>query len=464
MEPNDNNINHKASMAEQQQFRRRMLPRLAPPTPPGIHRGGNADSTLAPSSSNFHPLTLPNSATSYNGADATHEYACPLAFRLRVEVARLEMELRKKDMEIAEKDARIKFFEDVLQLTSSSTPSLERASNTSNLNEHLNFSLEELQGRKFLRMATSKDEYETLKKWIHQHGNNNLEMLNFIFEDLKGYIPKLCHNSYGSQVMVQLLKLGHSEKNRQVFKLVLPELVNLCCDPNGTVVIQKLVDRDESDDADPEQTNELFCALKGQLLQLSLNGNAYKVIERCIETFPNDWHKYFMDTLLENCMTLGTDKHGCCVLQKCVQFSGTARARHRLVEEILQNVLHYSKHFYGNYVVQCVVIVKQDYADRATEILKGNFVAMSMHKFSSNVVEKILNNASIEKVRDIVNEIIEDPNRPNNIFDVIAKLIENNYSTLDCHMYGKRVVLCLIRLKNERRSYSLASLEEPSNV
>ncbi|KAK9149457.1 hypothetical protein Scep_008214 [Stephania cephalantha] len=369
MEPNDNNINHKASMAEQQQFPRRMLPRLAPPTPPGIHhRGGNADSTLAPSSStNFHPLTLPNSATSYNGADATHEHACPcpLAFRLQVEVVRLEMELRKKNMELAEKDTRIKFFEEVLQFTSSSTPvstnasvrnqlgqltigssrnittpnvtnnnrrgrSLERASNTLNLNEHLDFSQEELQGRNFLRMAISKDDYEALKKWIHQHGNNYLEMINFIFEELKGYIPK-------------------------------------------------------------------------------------------------------------------------------------------------------------NYVVQCVVVVKQDYADLATEALKGNFVAMSMQKFSSNVVEKILKNASIEKVRDIINEIIEDPNvlrlfqdqfgnfviqkaltatvkRPSNIFDVIAKVIESNYSILDCHMYGRRVIVCLMRLKNERRSYSLASLEEPSNV
>ncbi|KAK9163682.1 hypothetical protein Syun_004584 [Stephania yunnanensis] len=50
------------------------------------------------------------------------------------------------------------------------------------------------------------------------------------------------------------------------------------------------------------------------------------------------------------------------------------------------------------------------YADRTTERLKGNFVALSMHKFCSNVVEKILHNASIGKVRDIINEIVEDPN------------------------------------------------------
>ncbi|KAK9165935.1 hypothetical protein Scep_001126 [Stephania cephalantha] len=127
------------------------------------------------------------------------------------------------------------------------------------------------------------------------------------------------------------------------------------------------------------------------------------------------------------------------------------------------------------------------YADRTTERLKGNFVALSMQKFSSNVVEKILNNASIGKVRDIINEIVEDPNVlelfedcfgnfviqkaltttvkwPNNIFDAIAEVIENNYSTLDCHMYGKNVTICFTKLRNERRSsYRLANLEAPSN-
>ncbi|KAK9087037.1 hypothetical protein Syun_029431 [Stephania yunnanensis] len=49
-----------------------------------------------------------------------------------------------------------------------------------------------------------------------------------------------------------------------------------------------------------------------------------------------------------------------------------------------------------NYVVQGVVDHNMfGYADRTTERLKGDFVALSMQKFSSNVVEKILHNASL---------------------------------------------------------------------
>ncbi|KAK9163321.1 hypothetical protein Syun_004223 [Stephania yunnanensis] len=64
-----------------------------------------------------------------------------------------------------------------------------------------------------------------------------------------------------------------------------------------------------------------------------------------------------------------------------------------------------------NYVVQGLVEQNMfGYADHTTERLKGNFVALSMQKFASNVVEKILHNASIGKARDIINEIVDDPN------------------------------------------------------
>ncbi|KAK9097211.1 hypothetical protein Sjap_022708 [Stephania japonica] len=246
--------------------------------------------------------------------------------------------------------------------------SLERRaspSNTLNLIAHLKFSLEELRGSQILQMAIDKDNYQVLKRTV-EHGNN--VEINYVFEKLKGYIPKLCHNSYGSQVIIQLLNLRHYEKIRQVFSLVLPELVNLCYEPNGAAVIEKLVECV----AEPEQITELFCALMTQLLGLSQNGYS---------------HKYFMNTVLENCMALGTDKNGCCVLQKCLQH-GSAIARHRLVEEW-----------------------------------------------------------------------------PNKIFDAIAKVIENNHSTLDCNMYGKRVINCLTKLRTERRSsYRLANLKEPSNI
>ncbi|KAK9163717.1 hypothetical protein Syun_004619 [Stephania yunnanensis] len=502
-------------MAEEQQLPR-MFPRLLQPTqpplppnnsPPTTSRGGGnyIDSTSAASSSssttNFHPLTLPNSTPYSNYSllanrgdaltsesqssssssqlvcDGTHHdnTNCPFVFPLRVEIAKLKMELRKKDLDIKKLEQHVigllrlrtsestpvstnaSVVHDQLgQLTiggtrSSNTPVMNnnirrgrsperRASpsnyNASNLNAHLNFSPEELLDCPVLQLAVDKDHYKDLKKTI-VHGKN-IEEIFFMYSDLRGYIPKLCHNSYGSQLVVEFLNLGLKEMARQVFTLVLPELENLCYDPNGFVMI-------------------------GAPLQ------------------------HFINAVSENCMALVTDKHGCCVVQKCLQHAGTTISWLRVAEEVLKDVHHLSKHFYGNYVVQGLVDHNIfGYADRTTERLKGNFVALSMHKFSSNVVEKILNYASIGKVRDIINEIVEDPNVvelfedcfgnfviqkaltrtvkwQNNIFDAIAEVIENNYSTLDCHMYGKNVTICFTKLRNERRSsYRLANLEAPS--
>ncbi|KAK9097209.1 hypothetical protein Sjap_022706 [Stephania japonica] len=120
------------------------------------------------------------------------------------------------------------------------------------------------------------------------------------------------------------------------------------------------------------------------------------------------------------------------------------------------------------------------------EELKGDFVSLSKQQCGSNVVERILMRASREKVREIVNEIVEDPSvlalyqdqfgnyviqkalqvtfKWPDIFDAVAKVVEENYSTLDTHMYGKRIVSCWAKMQNERRSNRLmASLDAQSN-
>ncbi|KAK9106923.1 hypothetical protein Syun_022934 [Stephania yunnanensis] len=77
----------------------------------------------------------------------------------------------------------------------------------------------------------------------------------------------------------------------------------------------------------------------------------------------------------------------------------------------MERALQATRKHQDNYVVQGLVDQNMfGYADRTTERLKVHFVALSMLKFSSNVVEKILHNASIGKVRDIINEIVEDLN------------------------------------------------------
>ncbi|KAK9160768.1 hypothetical protein Syun_007109 [Stephania yunnanensis] len=115
------------------------------------------------------------------------------------------------------------------------------------------------------------------------------------------------------------------------------------------------------------------------------------------------------------------------------------------------------------------------YADRTTKRLKGNFVALSTLKFSSNVVEKILHNASIGKVMDIINEIVEDPNVlelfedcydnfviqktltttakwPNNIFDAIAAGFTALAPTLGALVPKNGAKRVLLLQKNRHRS------------
>lgn len=70
------------------------------------------------------------------------------------------------------------------------------------------------------------------------------------------------------------------------------------------------------------------------------------------------WHKFLLlqflfEAAITNCVELASDRHGCCVLQKCLSQSDGGQ-RHRLIYEIASNALVLSQDpfGYGNFKCQ----------------------------------------------------------------------------------------------------------------
>jgi Pumilio-family RNA binding repeat len=96
-------------------------------------------------------------------------------------------------------------------------------------------------------------------------------------------------------------------------------------------------------------------------------------------------------------MQVATHRHGCCVLQRCIDFASDAQ-RQQLVDEISANALSLvqvlsilSQDAFGNYVVQYVLdLTDGRYSDAIVSRFIGNVCTLSIQKFSSNVIEKVL--------------------------------------------------------------------------
>lgn len=90
------------------------------------------------------------------------------------------------------------------------------------------------------------------------------------------------------------------------------------------------------------------------------------------------------------CDQIGSDKHGCCVMQRCLE-KGLVSQKLALSQVIISRIHFLIEDPFGNYLVQNVLKLKNELCnDQILNFIAGDFVRLSQLKFSSNVIEKCL--------------------------------------------------------------------------
>ena len=116
--------------------------------------------------------------------------------------------------------------------------------------------------------------------------------------------------------------------------------------------------------------------------------------------------QFIYNAVAANCVEVATHRHGCCVLQRCIDHASEMQ-RVQLVTEITYNALTLVQDPYGNYVsnpqiqeiihvlkisqvVQYILDLNENrFSDGVIRQFAGNVCALSVQKFSSNVIEKV---------------------------------------------------------------------------
>ena len=87
-----------------------------------------------------------------------------------------------------------------------------------------------------------------------------------------------------------------------------------------------------------------------QLIQ-DLNGN--HVIQKCLNRLSAEDAQFIFNAVGANCVVVGTHRHGCCVLQRCIDHASGQQKAH-LVNQITASAFQLVQDPYGNYVVQYI--------------------------------------------------------------------------------------------------------------
>lgn len=179
-------------------------------------------------------------------------------------------------------------------------------------------------------------------------------------------------------------------------------MVSIALNQHGTRALQKMVEYVST----AEQIDIIVLALKDRVVELVQDLNGNHVIQKCLNKLGPENSQFIFDAVGRHCVIVGTHRHGCCVLQRCIDHAKGAQRAH-LIAAITSNAFSLVQDPFGNYVVQYILDLDEPMFTKPLCLnFAGNIPALSKQKFSSNVIEKCLRTADLETKRTMIGEML----------------------------------------------------------
>ncbi|CAL9737841.1 pumilio homology domain family member 4 [Monosporozyma servazzii] len=234
-----------------------------------------------------------------------------------------------------------------------------------------------------------KDQYgcRFLQKQLDVGGK---EAADIIFEETKDHTIELMTDSFGNYLIQKLIERVTLEQRKELSTIAAPFFVDIALNAHGTRALQKLIECVDT----PEEAQIIVNNLSSSIVTLSRDLNGNHVVQKCLQKLKPSDFQFIFDTACENSLEIATHRHGCCVLQRCLDF-GSKEQCQKLCDGLLSNINKLTLDPFGNYVVQYIINKESekkdyDYTYKIVNLLKPKITELSLHKFGSNVVEKVL--------------------------------------------------------------------------
>lgn len=285
-------------------------------------------------------------------------------------------------------------------------------------------SLEEIKGCNVGEMAKDKFKSRQLQRSLTRGGKEHIEL---IFEKTQPHIAELVCDQHGNYLIQKLLEVISDDQFDIVFNTFKDELLTMAKDTHGTRAVQKIVEQAK----ERKRVDQILQALPAEMAEeLARHITGFHVVVKMVDSLPPVEAE---DLLLRLCgdpekvRALGKDQWGCCVLKKCIdraeylasvepalRTEKAIQTKEGILSSIVTHTLDLVQDAFGNYVVQHLFNPKPIHPDtanitRIVDALKGHICKLSLQKYSSNVLEKILGTATEKDKNKIINEILNPP-------------------------------------------------------
>lgn len=290
-----------------------------------------------------------------------------------------------------------------------------------------------------------------------------------------------CKDHSGSRIVQRKFEEGSEEDKDKIVDILLPNIYTLSKDVFGNYVIQKIF---EQSSCSPRKSL-IMQKFRGKIYELSLhmygcrviqkalevidlddaklifnevkhaipkfiedqNGN--HVIQKLIERLPREENNEILKVFPTRVFQFAVHQYGCRVLQKIFDYCPPADYKH-LIDELMGKVLELVQDQYGNYVIQHIIEKQTNTNSYLVEIiwkeLKGKIFDLSIHKYASNAIEKLLAYGGQKIRKEIIEEIIT---KDDQFSDSLLAMVRDKY--------GNYVVQKLIEVADNRMKENMVN-------
>ncbi|KAL2066223.1 hypothetical protein VTL71DRAFT_2294 [Oculimacula yallundae] len=267
------------------------------------------------------------------------------------------------------------------------------------MNRFANMSLEQLGGEIY---ALCKDQHgcRYLQKKLE---DRNPEQVHMIWLETNMHVVELMTDPFGNYLCQKLLEYCNDEERTVLIQHAAEDLVRIALNQHGTRALQKMIEFIST----PVQTQIIIEALRYRVVELIQDLNGNHVIQKCLNKLSSADAQFIFDAVGRNCIDVGTHRHGCCVLQRCIDHaSGDQKAW--LIRQISDNAYVLVQDPFGNYVVQYILDLNEPvFTEPLVAMFATRVPQLSKQKFSSNVIEKCLRCAQEESKDNLIEEMLQ---------------------------------------------------------
>ena len=250
-------------------------------------------------------------------------------------------------------------------------------------------------------------------------------------------IYKICINSYGTRVIQKIIDYLHTELLLKTFlNLIKPIVKQIILDINGSHILIKLIEINS-----PTATKVIYGEIAENIVLISMHKHGCCVLQKCIErAAPKEQHQLF-SLLLYHCKELIIDQCGNYIIQFMITLN-IEEINLNVAEQLSDDIENYSKQKYSSNVVEkCLECGTDQICDKIIKALlaAGCIVSLLLDKFGNYVVQKALQRADQETQQNILNLIAPHLQKLKNYpfgMKLYSKLIIT-YSYLSMLILGK---------------------------